>query len=87
MSGLTWRQYDSTNRFSSRDSSSTCASLEKWSMWAWEVKTMSLALEVRMLNRLTEQSRSTQAAARGLNIDPKCIYQWQIAVQTLVAAS
>ena len=27
--------------------------------------------------RLAEQSRSTQAAARALNIDPKRIYQWQ----------
>jgi transposase len=26
--------------------------------------------------RLDEQSRSTQAAARALNIDPKRIYQW-----------
>lgn len=26
--------------------------------------------------RLAEQSRSTQAAARALNIDPKRIYQW-----------
>jgi transposase len=26
--------------------------------------------------RLAEQSRSAQAAARALNIDPKRIYQW-----------
>lgn len=37
--------------------------------------------------RLAEQSRSTQAAARALNIDPKRIYQWQKAAQTLVAAA
>ena len=37
--------------------------------------------------RLAEQSRSTQAAARALNIDPKCIYQWQKAAQTPVAAA
>ena len=37
--------------------------------------------------RLAEQSRSTQAAARALNIDPKRIYQWQKAVQTPVAAA
>ena len=27
--------------------------------------------------RLAEQSRSTQAAARALSIDPKRLYQWQ----------
>jgi len=32
--------------------------------------------------RLAEQSRSTQAASRALNIDPKRIYQWQKAAQT-----
>ncbi|HEX8428087.1 transposase [Hymenobacter sp.] len=37
--------------------------------------------------RLAEQSRSTQAAARALNIDPKRIYQWQRTAQTPVAAS
>jgi transposase len=37
--------------------------------------------------RLAEQSRSTQAAARVLNIDPKRIYQWQKAAQTPVAAA
>ena len=37
--------------------------------------------------RLAEQSRSTQAAARTLNIDPKRIYQWQKAAQTPVAAA
>ena len=37
--------------------------------------------------RLAEQRRSTQAAARALNIDPKRIYQWQKAAQTPVAAA
>jgi transposase len=37
--------------------------------------------------RLAEQSRSTQAAARALNIDPKRIYQWQKAALTPVAAA
>ena len=37
--------------------------------------------------RLAEQSRSTQAAARALNIDPKRIYQWQKAAQMPVAAA
>ncbi len=37
--------------------------------------------------RLAEQSRSTQAAARALNIDPKRIYEWQKAAQTPVAAA
>ena len=37
--------------------------------------------------RLAKQSRSTQAAARALNIDPKRIYQWQKAAQTPVAAA
>ena len=37
--------------------------------------------------RLAEQSRSTQAAARALNIDPKHLYQWQKAAQTPVAAA
>jgi transposase len=37
--------------------------------------------------RLAEQSRSTQAAARALNIDPKRIYQWQKTAQTPIAAA
>ena len=37
--------------------------------------------------RLAEQRRSTQAAARAFNIDPKRIYQWQKAAQTSVAAA
>ena len=37
--------------------------------------------------RLAEQSRSTQAASWALNIDPKRLYQWQKAAQTLVAAA
>ena len=37
--------------------------------------------------RLAAQSRSTQAAARALNIDPKHLYQWQKAAQTPVAAA
>ena len=37
--------------------------------------------------RLAAQSRSTQAAARALNIDPKRICQWQKAAQTPVAAA
>ena len=37
--------------------------------------------------RLAEQSRSAQAAARALNIDPKRIYQWQKAAQTPAAAA
>ena len=37
--------------------------------------------------RLAEQSRSTQAAARAQNIDPKRLYQWQKAAQTPVAAA
>ena len=37
--------------------------------------------------RLAEQSRSTQAAARALNIDPKRIYQWQKEALTPVAAA
>jgi len=37
--------------------------------------------------RLASESRSTQAAARALNIDPKCLYQWQKAAQTPVAAA
>ena len=36
---------------------------------------------------LAEQSRSTQAAARALNIDPKRLYQWQKAAQAPVAAA
>ena len=30
----------------------------------------------QLLLRLAQQSRSTHAAVRGLNIDPKRIYQW-----------
>ena len=37
--------------------------------------------------RLAAQSRSAQAAARTLNIDPKRLYQWQKAAQTPVAAA
>ena len=37
--------------------------------------------------RLAEQSRSTQTAARALNIDPKRIYQLQKAAQMPVAAA
>ena len=37
--------------------------------------------------RLAEQSRSTQAAARALNIEPKRLDQWQKAAQTLVSAA
>ena len=37
--------------------------------------------------RLAAQSRSTQAAARALNIDPKRIYQWQKTAQTPVSAA
>ena len=37
--------------------------------------------------RLAEQSRSTQAAARALNIDPKRIYKWQKEALTPVAAA
>ena len=37
--------------------------------------------------RLAAQSRSTQAAARALNNDPKRLYQWQKAALTPVAAS
>ena len=37
--------------------------------------------------RLGAESRSTQAAARALNIDPKRLYQWQKADQMPVAAA
>ena len=37
--------------------------------------------------RRAEQSRSAQAAARALNIDPKRLCQWQKAAQTPVAAA
>ncbi|SMB79840.1 transposase IS3/IS911 family protein [Hymenobacter roseosalivarius DSM 11622] len=37
--------------------------------------------------RLASESRSTQAAARALNINPKLLYKWQKAVQTPVAAA
>ena len=37
--------------------------------------------------RLAAQSRSTQTAARALNIDPKRLCQWQKTAQTPVAAA
>ena len=37
--------------------------------------------------RLASESRSTQAAARALNINPKRLYQWQKAAQAPVAAA
>ena len=37
--------------------------------------------------RLAAESRSTQAAARALNIDPKRIYKWQKQALTPVAAA
>jgi len=37
--------------------------------------------------RLARESRSTQAAARALNIDPKRIYKWQKEALTPVAAA
>jgi transposase len=37
--------------------------------------------------RLAEQSRSTQAAARALNISPKLLYKWQKEALTPVAAA
>ncbi|QKG59236.1 transposase (plasmid) [Hymenobacter sp. BRD128] len=37
--------------------------------------------------RLAAESRSTQAAARALNIDPKRIYKWQKEALTPVAAA
>ena len=37
--------------------------------------------------RLASESRSTQAAARALNIDPKRLYKWQKEVLTPVAAA
>ena len=37
--------------------------------------------------RLASESRSTQAAARALNIDPKRIYKWQKEALTPVAAA
>jgi len=37
--------------------------------------------------RLATESRSTQAAARALNINPKLIYKWQQTAQTPVAAA
>ena len=37
--------------------------------------------------RLAAESRSTQAAARALNIDPKRIYTWQKQALTPVAAA
>ncbi|MGI4871145.1 MAG: transposase [Janthinobacterium lividum] len=36
--------------------------------------------------RLARESRSTQAAARALNIDPKRIYQWQREAQAPLPA-
>lgn len=37
--------------------------------------------------RLAEQSRSTQAAARALNINPKLLYKWQKEALTPVAVA
>ena len=37
--------------------------------------------------RLASESRSTQAAARALNISPKLLYKWQKEVLTPVAAA
>ena len=37
--------------------------------------------------RLAGESRSTQAAARALNINPKLLYKWQKEAQTPVAAA
>ena len=37
--------------------------------------------------RLASESRSTQAAARALNIDPKRLYKWQKEALTPVAAA
>ena len=37
--------------------------------------------------RLASESRSTQAAARALNIDPKRLYKWQKEALTHVAAA
>ena len=37
--------------------------------------------------RLAEQSRSTQAAARALNVNPKLLYKWQKEALTPVAAA
>ena len=37
--------------------------------------------------RLTGESRSTQAAARALSINPKLLYQWQKTAQMPVAAA
>ena len=37
--------------------------------------------------RLASESRSTLAAARALNINPKLLYKWQQAAQTPVAAA
>ena len=37
--------------------------------------------------QLASESRSTQAAARALNINPKLLYKWQQAAQTPVAAA
>ena len=37
--------------------------------------------------RLAGESRSTQAAARALNIDPKRLYKWQKEALTPVAAA
>ena len=37
--------------------------------------------------RLAGESRSTQAAARALNIDPKCLCKWQKEALTPVAAA
>jgi transposase len=37
--------------------------------------------------RLASESRSTQAAARALNISPKLVYKWQQAAQTPAAVA
>ncbi|GAC1603775.1 MAG: hypothetical protein NVS3B25_32640 [Hymenobacter sp.] len=37
--------------------------------------------------RIASESRSTQAAARALNINPKLLYKWQIEALTPVAAA
>ena len=37
--------------------------------------------------RLASESRSTQAAARALNLNPKLLYKWQQAAQTPASAA
>jgi transposase len=41
----------------------------------------------RLVARTAAESRSTQAAARALNIDPKRIYKWQKEALTPVASA